>query len=371
MDKRDYYEVLGVSREADPQELKKAYRNLAMKFHPDRNPNDEAAEAMFKEAAEAYEVLNNTEKRALYDRFGHEGLRGGMGGGQGPGFSSMDDIFSQFGDIFGDVFGFGGRRARSGPQRGADVRYDMELSFEEAAFGTSRTIVLPRQVSCETCEGSGAKEGTEPVSCPMCQGRGQIHHTQGFFTLTSTCPQCQGAGKHIAEKCPDCHGRGVQQEEREVSVKVPAGVDTGTRLRLRAEGQAGLLGGPEGDLYVFLFVQPSEVFERDGANIHLSQSISFVQAALGCEIEVPTLGTPKSVTIKAGTQHGQTVVLRNEGIAKIQGSGRGDLIVHVDIQIPEKLNQRQRELLEEYAEISNISVSKKGGFFGKLKEKIS
>jgi molecular chaperone DnaJ len=369
MDKRDYYDVLGVSRDADAQELKKAYRNLAMKFHPDRNPGDEQAEARFKEAAEAYEVLNDPDKRAMYDRFGHDGLRGGMGGGAG--FSSMDDIFSQFGDIFGDVFGFGGRRSRTGPQRGADVRYDMELSFEEAAFGTTRTIVLPRQVPCGTCDGSGAKEGTAPVNCPMCNGRGQIHHTQGFFTLTSTCPQCQGAGKHIAEKCPDCHGRGVQQQEREVSVKVPAGVDSGTRLRLRNEGQAGVRGGPEGDLYVFLFVQPSQVFERDGANLHLRQTISFVQAALGCEIEVPTLGEPKRITIKAGTQHGQTVMLKNEGIAKLQGSGRGDIIVHVEIEIPEKLSQRQRELLEEYAEVSGIEVSKRGGgFFGKLKEKI-
>ncbi|MFU8802365.1 MAG: molecular chaperone DnaJ [Bradymonadaceae bacterium] len=374
MEKRDYYEVLGVSRDADGPELKKAYRNLAMKFHPDRNPGDDAAEAQFKEAAEAYEVLNDGDKRALYDRFGHEGLRGGMPGGAGPGFSSMDDIFSQFGDIFGDVFGFGGgggRRSRGGPQRGQDVRYDMELSFEEAVFGTSRTIVLPRQVTCETCDGSGAKEGTAPVSCPMCNGRGQIHHTQGFFTLTSTCPQCQGAGQHIAEKCPECHGRGVNQEDREVTVKVPAGVDSGTRLRLRAEGQAGFRGGPEGDLYVFLFVQPSEVFERDGADLHLKTSISFVQAALGCEVDVPTLGQEETITIKAGTQHGDILVLKNEGIARLQGSGRGNIIVHVEVDIPDKLSPRQREILEEYAEESGISVSKKNGFFGKLKEKIS
>ncbi|MBA2662127.1 MAG: molecular chaperone DnaJ [Bradymonadaceae bacterium] len=373
MSKRDYYEVLEVARTADQPELKKAYRKLAMQFHPDRNPGDDVAEARFKEAAEAYEVLSNAEKRALYDRFGHEGLRGGGGGGGHAGFSSMDDIFSQFGDIFGDMFGFGGggggRRASGGPARGADLRYDLELSFEESAFGTARTIKIPRRTECVTCSGSGAKPGTQPVTCQMCAGRGQIHHSQGFFTLSSTCPQCHGAGKQITDACETCHGQGATQEEKEVSVKVPAGVDTGTRLRLRAEGQSGSRGGPPGDLYVFLYVQPSDVFERDGADLHIRADIPFVQATLGCEFEVPTLGEKHTLVVKPGTQHGDKLTLRNEGLARLTGSGRGDLIVHIGILIPQKLTTEQREILEQFAEVSGFAV-KKSGFFDKLKEKI-
>ncbi len=372
MSKRDYYEVLEVARDADAAELKKAYRKLAMQFHPDRNPDDDVAEARFKEASEAYEVLSNPEKRALYDRFGHEGLRNGAGGGQG--FSSMDDIFSQFGDIFGDIFGFGGRgggaRQSNGPQRGADMRYDLELTFEEAVFGVSRTIVIPQRHDCKTCEGSGAKPGTEPSTCQSCMGRGQIHHSQGFFTLSSTCPNCRGAGTQIDEKCTDCHGQGTIQAEKEVTVKVPAGVDTGTRLRLRSEGQNGTRGGPSGDLYVFLYVQPSEVFERDGADIHFPLQVHFAQAALGCELEVPTLGEPQTIQIKPGTQYGDRITLKNEGIARLNGSGRGDLIVHISIEIPKKLSTEQRELLEKFADLSELSY-KKAGFFDKLKEKIS
>lgn len=371
MSKRDYYAVLGVSRDVDERELKQAFRKLAMQYHPDRNPDDAEAEAKFKEAAEAYDVLSDAEKRSLYDRFGHDGLRAGMGGGAGPGgYSSMDDIFSQFGDIFGDVFGFGRRRNPDGPRRGADLRYDMNLLFEEAAFGTEKRIEVPRHVHCNTCSGSGAKAGTQPVSCSMCNGRGQIHHSQGFFTLTSTCPQCQGRGKYVAERCADCSGQGRVQEVREVSVKIPAGVDGGTRLRLRAEGEVGANDGPPGDLYVFIEVSPSKVFERDGADIHCELPISFVQAALGCEIDVPTLGEPKNVTIKAGTPHGAKLVLKGEGIARLTGSGRGDLVVHVAVEIPSKLTTRQRELLEQYAEASEISV-KKANLMDKLKEKLS
>ena len=368
MSKRDYYEVLGVSRDATAKELKKAYRKLAMKYHPDRNPGDKEAESHFKEASEAYEVLSDPEKRARYDQFGHEGLRGAAAG---AGFDSMDDIFSQFGDIFGDMFGFGGRRRRGGPRRGADMRYDLELSFEEAAFGTSKSLTIPRHVKCERCEGSGAEPGTSPTTCPTCQGRGQVHHRQGFFTLSSTCPHCKGTGEFISDPCTECEGKGKTRIEREVEVKVPAGVDTGTRLRLRQEGENGSRGAPRGDLYVFLHVQPSEVFERDGADLHARHEISFVQAALGCEVEAPTLGGESTtITIEPGAQHGDTKVIKNEGIAKLQGSGRGDLYVHLDVQIPTKLSKRQRELLEEYAEESDIPV-KTGGFFKKMKEKLS
>ncbi len=369
MSKRDYYEVLGVGRDATDKELKKAYRKKAMDFHPDRNPGDAEAEAKFKEAAEAYEVLSNPEKRSLYDRFGHEGVRGA---GRGPGFGSMDDVFSQFGDIFGDVFGFGGGggRRRGGPQRGPDLRYDLELTFEEAAFGTAKNLTIPRHIPCSTCEGSGAKAGTSPTTCPTCQGRGQVHHRQGFFTLSSTCPQCRGSGQHIADPCADCDGSGQERVEREVEVKIPAGVDTGTRLRLREEGEGGSRGGPPGDLYVFLHVAESEVFERDGEDLHVRQEISFVQAALGCEVEVPTLGEPTVVTVKPGTQYGDKKVLKNEGIARVRGSGRGDIVVHFDVKIPTALSKKERELLEAYAEEAEIPV-KSGGFFKKMKEKLS
>ncbi len=371
MSKRDYYEVLGVAKGATGKELKKAYRKLAMKHHPDRNPGDKEAEAAFKEASEAYEVLSNPEKRALYDQFGHDGLRGAGAAGPGAGFDSMDDIFSQFGDIFGDMFGFGGgQRRRGGPRRGADLRYDLELEFEEAAFGTTKSLTIPRHVDCETCDGSGAKPGTTATTCGTCKGRGQVHHRQGFFTLSSTCPHCKGSGEQISDPCPECDGKGKTRVEREVEVTIPAGVDSGTRLRLRQEGEHGSRGAPKGDLYVFLHIQPSEVFERDGADLHLRQEISFVQAALGCEIEVPTLEDTTTVTVNPGTQQGDKKILKNQGLAKLQGSGRGNIIVYFDIQIPTKLSTRQRELLEEYAEESDIDV-KPAGFFKKMKEKLS
>lgn len=371
MSKRDYYEVLGVSREASEKELKTAYRSLAMQFHPDRNPGDAQAEANFKEAAEAYEVLSDAQKRQLYDRFGHEGVRG-AGARGGAGFDNMDDIFSQFGDIFGDMFGFGGgrQRRRGGPQRGPDLRYDLEISFEESAFGTSKNLTIPRHEDCATCDGSGAKKGTSPITCPNCKGHGQVHHRQGFFTLSSTCSQCQGSGQFVAEPCPDCSGTGKNRVEREVNVKIPAGVDTGTRLRLREEGELGSKGGPPGDLYVFLHVQPSEVFEREGENLHHKLEVSFVQAALGAELEVPTLESTTKVTIKPGTQYGDKEILKNEGLARLRGSGRGDLIIHFDVRTPEKLSKKERELLEAFAEEAGIDV-KKGGFFKKMKEKLS
>lgn len=371
MSERDYYDVLGVSRDADAKQLKKAYRKLAMKFHPDRNPGDTEAEQKFKEASAAYEVLSDPQKRKLYDRFGHEGLRG-AGGGGGPGFHSVDDIFSQFGDIFGDMFGFGGgqRRGRGGPRRGADLRYDLELTFSEAAFGTTKKLEIPRHVDCETCGGSGAKPGTSATTCKTCQGRGQVHHRQGFFTLSSTCPHCQGSGEKIDDPCSECNGAGKTRVDREVEVTIPAGVDSGTRLRLRNEGENGSPGAPRGDLYVFLHVEENETFERDGADLHLKQEISFVQAALGCEIDVPTLEDERTVTVKPGTQYGDKKVFKNEGIARLQGSGRGDLIVHFDVTVPTKLSKKQRELLEAFAEDAEIDVAS-AGFFKKMKEKLS
>ncbi len=354
MSKRDFYEVLGVSRDVDERELKKAYRKLAMKYHPDRNPGDTDAEASFKEAAEAYEVLSNPEMRARYDRFGHEGLRGGGGG---AGFHSVDDIFSQFGDIFGDFFGFGGRQQRrSGPQRGADLRYDMELEFEDAVFGTAREIEVPRHSTCETCSGSGAKPGTEPKTCGTCNGTGQMHHSQGFFTLTSTCPECRGQGKVIADPCNDCSGKGVVEEVREVSVKIPAGVDHGTRLRLRGEGEAGARGGPPGDLYVFLHVRESEVFTRRDSDLHIEVPISAIQAALGGTITIPTLGEPRSVDIAPGTQYGDRLVLRNEGIQHVNRSTRGDIVAHFNVQTPTELTEEQRDLLTQFAESAGIKL---------------
>ena len=366
MSKRDYYEVLGVERQAEERELKKAYRKLAMQYHPDRNPGDEEAEAKFKEAAEAYEVLSNAEKRQLYDRFGHEGLQGRSG--PGAGFGSVDDIFSQFGDLFGDIFGFGGGRRPGGPSRGADLRYDLELTFEEAVFGASKNVTVSRREECETCSGSGCKAGTSPEVCSYCRGHGQVQHQQGFFTLSSTCPHCRGAGKEIKNPCGTCKGSGVKAREKEVTVKIPPGVDSGTRLRLREEGEPGRKGGPRGDLYVFLHAQPSDVFERDGADLHLEVKISFVQAALGCEIEIPTLAGTTVIKVKPGTQFGDRITLRNEGVETINRAGRGDLFCHFIVTVPKKLTSKQRELLEEYAEEADIPILEVN-LFQKLREK--
>ncbi len=372
MSKPDYYEVLGVSQDASQDEIKKAYRKAAMDNHPDQNPDDPEAEKKFKLAAEAYDVLKDPQKRKVYDQYGHEGLeRGGGGGGRGRGgaaagrgFGGIEDIFEQFGDIFGFDRRGGGRS-----QRGADVRYDLEIAFEDAAFGTTETLDIPTRSECDNCDGSGAKPGTSKTTCQTCDGRGQVQHSQGFFTLTSACPQCDGEGEMIPEKCAECGGEGVVQEEHEVEVEVPPGVDDGTRLRLRGEGQAGLSGASSGDLYVFLHVQPSETFERDGSDLHVNCEVSFVQAILGCKTDVPTLEGTEEVTIEPGTQHGDTVRLRNQGIQKVKGRGRGDLIVTVTIDIPTELSKEQRDLLKEYAEVSDISIEK--GFFEKVKDSFS
>lgn len=354
---RDFYEILGVDKDVDDRTLKKAYRTLAMKYHPDRNPDDPEAEEKFKEAAEAYEVLSDKEKRNLYDRFGHEGVN--MGGGGRGGFHNAEDVFSQFGDIFGDLFGFGGGgRRKRGPQPGADLRYDMNLSFDEAVFGTTKTIQVPRHRPCDTCEGSGAAEGSKPVTCGTCQGRGQVQHAQGFFTMSSTCPQCKGQGKTISDPCKDCRGSGLTKEEREVEVTIPAGVGDGMRLRLRDEGEAGEKGAPRGDLYVFIHAKESDIFQRDGADIHFVAKLNYVHAVLGVKLTVPTLGEPTEIKVPAGTQHGDRKTIRNEGIQRVNRKDRGDLIVHFIIDVPKKMGRKEKKALEKYADVAGISLKK-------------
>ena len=353
MDKPDYYELLGVSRDADERTIKKAYRKMAMKYHPDRNPGDTEAEDQFKLASEAYEVLRDPEKRRLYDQFGHAGL-----GGAGAGFSDLNDIFSHFGDLFGDLFGGGGRGGRRrGPARGPDMRYDLELEFEEAVFGAKRTIEVPRHCACPTCEGSGAQPGTQPVTCPNCGGRGQVYHQQGFFTLTTTCPRCRGQGQTIETPCDDCEGSGRERTVREVTVRIPAGVDNGTRLRLRGEGEMGpSRGSTPGDLYVFLGVKPHPIFQRNEFDLHMPLGISFVEAALGARLTIPTLEEEQVITLDPGAQPGQELILRGAGVPRIHGDGRGDLIVHLRVHIPTSLDDTQIELLRKFADHSGIAT---------------
>lgn len=373
MEKRDYYEVLSVAKDADAHTIKKAYRKLAMKLHPDRNPDDKEAEERFKEAAEAYEVLSDGEKRKIYDQFGHQGLRSG-GGGRG-GFSSVEDIFNHFGDIFGlgDLFGMGGRgrggRGRSGPSRGPDLRYDLEIAFEEAVFGTKKTIEVPRTEACSTCGGDGAEPGSEPTVCSMCKGNGQVHHTQGFFSVAITCPTCKGQGRTISKPCKGCNGDGRIANTRRVTVQIPGGVDEGSRLRLRHEGEAGRNGGPPGDLYVYIFVKPHAELKREGMHLYTERTLSFVEAALGTTLTVPSLEGEQELEIEPGTQHGEQLSIRGLGVPSLRDKdARGDLVIIIGVEIPKKLSKRQREILNDYAEESGIEVSKKkGGLFEKLK----
>lgn len=363
---RDYYEVLGVDRGAGDEDIKKAYRQMAFKFHPDRNPDDPEAESKFKEAAEAYEVLRNAETRARYDRFGHEGL-GGNGFG---GFGSTDDVFSAFSDIFGEFFGFGGRGSRGPrPQAGNDLRYDLTVSFRDAAMGTEATLKIPRNVMCPTCGGSGAEPGSTPQTCKHCGGSGQVIQNQGFFRIAVTCPVCRGEGKVVEKPCKECRGRGVLREVRELKVRIPAGVDDGSRLRLRGEGEAGVHGGPPGDLYVMLRVEPDSVFERQGQNLILRTEISFVQAALGHKIEVPTLTGQEMMDIPKGTQSGEVFSLRGLGLP-VPGTNRsGDLLVEVTVVTPRSLSKKQEELLREFEKLDEQKPMKKvKDFFRKAKE---
>jgi len=344
MSRKDYYELLGVSRDSDAATIKKAYRKAAVKFHPDKNPGDAEAEAMFKQCSEAYQVLSDPEKRHIYDRFGHAGLEGGGGAG----FSGFDDIFSTFNDILGDLFGGGGGRRTGGRgrARGADLRYDMRVSFEEAAFGTAQEISFNRREVCNTCTGSGAKPGTSPERCASCAGSGRITRQQGFFMVQTPCPVCRGAGTTITDKCDDCSGDGVVLEERSVSVNIPAGVDSGVRLRLSGEGESAGAYGQRGDLYVFIEVAPHDHYVREGADVHSRQVVTFSQAALGDTVEVETLHGVESVDIPAGTQPGTVVRLRRKGIARLGQGGHGDHFVELVVEVPAKLSSGQRTALE-------------------------
>ena len=350
MSKRDYYEVLGVSRSASDSELKSAYRKLAMKHHPDKNPGDKAAEDHFKEAAEAYAVLADAEKRSVYDRYGHAGLKGA---GAGAGFDpSVFAEFGDFADILGNMFGFGdlfGGRRRGGPQRGADLRYDLEITFEEAARGTETTVQIPRQELCDTCHGSGAAAGSSPTTCQMCRGVGQVRRQQGFFTLATTCPQCRGNGQVVGKPCTGCSGAGRVQRERKITVKIPAGIATGQQLRLQGEGEAGGAGGPAGHLYVVVHVREHEFFRRDGNNLFCEVPVNFTTVTLGGEIVVPTLDGSETVKVPEGTQTGTTLRLRQKGMPDVSGRGRGDLFATIQVQTPKKLTRDQRRLLEELA----------------------
>ena len=352
MSKRDYYEVLGVGRTATEVEIKSAYRKLALKYHPDRNPGDKLAEEKFKECAEAYAVIADSEKRSLYDRFGHQGVSSAAGAGAG--FDPT--IFADFGDILGglgDIFGFGdlfgGARRRGGPQRGSDLRYDLEISFEESARGAETTIQIPRQENCEACSGSGAAPGSSPSVCPQCHGQGQVRFQQGFFTVARTCPQCRGTGRIIAKPCQTCLGAGRVTRDRKITVKVPAGIASGQQLRLQSEGEAGAAGGPSGHLYVVVHVQEHEFFRRDGLNLFCEIPVHFTTVALGGEIQVPTLDGTENVKVPEGTQTGTTLRLRGKGMPDVNGRGRGDLFATVQVQTPKKLTREQRHLLDQLA----------------------
>ena len=373
MSKRDYYTVLGLPRDASEEDIKKSYRKLAMKYHPDRNPDDKSAEDKFKEAKEAYEVLCDARKRAAYDQFGHAGVdpsAGGRGFGGGPeGFGGFADAF---GDIFGEIFGQGRGGRGNGVYRGADLRYNLELSLEEAAKGTEVKIRIPTMEECGTCHGNGAKPGTQPKQCPTCNGRGEVRVSQGFFSIQQTCPQCHGTGKVVPEPCPTCNGAGRLKKHKTLSVKIPAGVDQDDRIRLTGEGEAGLNGGPTGDLYVVVNLRPHPMFTREGADLHCEMPISFGTAALGGELEIPTLDGHAAIKVPAETHSGQVFRLKNKGIRPVRGSVQGDLYCHVVVETPVKLTARQKELLREFESINDQDPGahspRAKSFFDKVKD---
>ncbi|MDH3393448.1 MAG: molecular chaperone DnaJ [Desulfobulbaceae bacterium] len=364
-----YYKTLGVERSATADEIKKSYRKLAMKYHPDRNPDDKEAEDNFKIAAEAYEVLGDSEKRKVYDQYGFEGLQNT--GYSGPG--DYNDIFSHFGDIFGDLFGMGGGggQRRQGPSQGADLRYDLQISFMEAVHGVEKELEITKRDTCWTCEGSGLRPGHEPQTCSTCQGRGQVIQSQGFFRLSTTCPHCHGQGQIVTDPCTDCGGAGLVRKTKKVSLKIPAGVDTGSRMRLQNEGEGGRKGGPAGDLYVIIHVEAHEFFSRHGNDILCRIQLPMVQAALGCKLDIPTIHDTTKLKIPAGTQSGDSFRIDNEGVPSLRTRERGDMIVEVSVQTPEKLNKRQKELLKEFGEIEakNRDSKDEDGFFKKLFQK--
>src|SRR5947209_258079 len=365
--KRCYYETLEVDRSADDSVLKSSFRKLAMKFHPDRNPGDDTSEVRFKEINEAYEVLKDGEKRAAYDRFGHAAFeQGGAGGGAGFGAG----FASSFSDIFEDLFGMAGQRGRGGRERGADLRYNMEITLEEAFGGKTAQIEIPVSVTCEACSGIGAKAGTKPKTCSTCGGAGRVRQSQGFFTLERTCPGCQGRGQMIEDACPSCSGQGRVTRERNLSVNIPPGVEDGTRIRLAGEGEAGVRGGPPGDLYIFLSLAQHQFFQRDGADLHCRVPISMVAAALGGEFEVPTIDKGKTkVKIPSGTQSGRRFRLHGKGMPVLRSKQIGDMYVQVVVETPQKLTRRQRDLLGEFDKLSSKETHpESAGFFGKVRE---
>ncbi len=351
MAKRDYYEILGVAKNATEEEIKKSYRKLAMKFHPDRNPDSKESEEKFKEVKEAYEMLTNPEKRDAYDRYGHAGVDPNMGGGGGGGAGGFADAF---GDIFGDIFGGGRSNRGGGPQvyRGADLRYNLEITLEQAAAGFDTTIRVPSWDKCETCNGSGAKTGTAPTTCSTCNGHGQVRMQQGFFSIQQTCPKCHGTGKVITDPCAPCGGAGRIKRNKTLEVKIPTGIDNGMRIRSSGNGEPGMNGGPPGDLYVEIHIKPHPVFQREGDDLHCEMPISFVKAALGGEIEVPTLSGKASFTIPEGTQSGKTFRLRNKGVKGVRSGYPGDLFCHVVIETPVKLTEKQKDMLRDFESLT-------------------
>ncbi|TCS70542.1 molecular chaperone DnaJ [Sulfuritortus calidifontis] len=371
MPKRDYYEILSVVKTCSETEIKKAYRKLAMKYHPDRNPGNKEAEERFKEVKEAYEVLSDPQKRAAYDQYGHAGVDPSMAGAGGFGGAGMGGFADAFSDIFGDIFGGGGGR-RSNVYRGADLRYNLEISLEEAARGTETKIRIPVMSECEHCDGTGARKGSEPATCPTCGGHGQVRLQQGFFSIQQTCPRCHGSGRVITDPCSHCHGEGRVKKHKTLSVQIPAGVDEGDRIRLSGEGEAGINGGPAGDLYVQIHLKPHPVFQRDHNDLHCEMPISYATAALGGEVVIPTLDGQASIKIPAETQTGKVFRLRGKGIKGVRTDTPGDLLCHVVVETPVKLTERQKELLREFDAISREHEGqhnpKAKGFMDKVKE---
>lgn len=373
MAKRDYYEVLGISRGASPEEIKKAYRSKAKELHPDRNSDNPDAEAQFKDANEAYEVLKDGDKKAAYDRYGHAAFEGGMGGGPRPGAGGQGDFASAFSDVFEDLFGdfMGGGGQRGGRQRssrGSDLRYNLRIDLEEAFSGAQKAITVPTSVSCDSCDGSGAESGSEPMTCPTCSGMGKVRAQQGFFTVERTCPTCSGIGQVISNPCKTCNGAGRKQKDRSLSVNIPAGVETGTRIRLAGEGESGLRGGTPGDLYIFVEVEEHDLFQRDGVDLFCRVPVSMTTAAIGGDVEVPTIDGGRSrVKVPSGSQSGRQMRLRNKGMPSLRGGNTGDMFIELAVETPVNLTAKQKELLREFEELSAENNPQLSKFFSKVK----